>query len=250
MPRYNWRTMTDIVRAPRQPRPVAIEGICKVGDLILITGGFDTFKSTLGLELAFTLASGHPFLQHFPLRCGRLRGAVIQCEIDPGDYETHRIADRFPVCHNLEFLSDVAFTFDELPHLKAEFDEMAFDFVLFDPVGPMWPTYAVNSREPFDENRKTHVSPFLKRLRLLGKMVILVHHDTKQQTRASGSASLLNDPDVRVFIDRETLDGNGHGPVEQVNVNIRNRLQKPTLPFTARMQPTGRLTIPNDPTVV
>lgn len=234
--------MAQIYRSPEIPRPVAVDGICKVGDLILISGSYDTFKSTFGLELVYALATGRPFLGMFDVVCDPLHGAVVQCEIDQGDYETERIRNRYPLTHNLDFLSDQQFSFNELPYLKDEFKEQGYEFVMFDPLGPMWPTVAPHTREPFDENRKTHMSPFLKRLRDLDTMLILIHHDTKGGTRSSGSSALLNDPDVRIFLDREYIAANGVDEKHLIHVTVKNRLQHPAKPFTAEFNlRTGRI---------
>ena len=207
---------------PPRARPVAIEGILRVGDLAIITGSYDTFKSSFALELAYALATGDDFLARFPVK-HRLRMGVLQTEIDPGAY-----ADRLQVfirTPDLLVSSDLYFDFDRLGELAQAIDDLALDGVVLDPLGQMWPSYARNG-EPFSENAKTHVAPLMKALKSMHRTIILVHHDPKPgqgaRNRASGSSALLNDPDARIFLDR-------NDPL--VGVTVRNRLQSPAGTF-------------------
>lgn len=227
-----------ILDNPRMPRPVAIEGIMRVGDLCLLTGGWDTFKSTLSLELAWSLSTGRPLLNRYPI-VQRIRTGILQVEIDPGSYDER--AQRFPRAEDLLLASCMGFNFDRIEELKQVVDDNGLEGLVLDPLGQLWPTFARNG-EPFSENLKNHVSPVMGELKKLGITVILVHHDPKPgqggyQGRAAGSSALLNDPDVRMFLDRSADD--------IVQVTVRNRLQRPAKPFKAIFnEDSGRLTIP------
>ena len=117
-----------------------------------------------------------------------------------------------------------------MPQLEEAIEDASLDGVIIDPLGQVWPSTALNG-EPFSENTKNHVSPIMRELKKLHKTVVLVHHDPKATggdgpvNRASGSSALLNDPDVRIFVDRL--------PGDNIKVTVRNRLQRPTPPFVA-----------------
>lgn len=199
----------------------------RVGDLVLLSGSWDTFKSTLAMELAWSLATGRPWLGRAEFRVHRrLRLGILQTEIDPGAYDER--CQRFPPAADLYVASVMDFTFDRLDELETAIDDAALDGLILDPLGQCWPSHS-EAGEPFNENNKTHVSPVMRRLKALRKTIILVHHDPKPSgdgpvNRASGSAALLNDPDVRMFVDRSAGTGD-------IKVTVRNRLQQPTPPF-------------------
>lgn len=216
---------TVILENPRAPRPIAVEGIMRVGDLVLITAPWDSFKSTLGLELAWSLATGSPWLTEFDI-IQTMRVGILQVEIDPGSYDER--LSWFPPAEELLACSKIGFTLDHPERITEAVEDYVLDAVVLDPLGQLWPSHALNG-EPFQENLKNHVSPIMRELKKLKCSVIMVHHDPKQQqgmtNRASGSAALLNDPDVRLFIDK-MKDGS-------INVAVRNRLQRAAQPFRA-----------------
>jgi len=207
-----------------EPRAVAVDKVLGVGDLAIISGPYDTFKSSFALELAHSLATAEPFLGRFAVD-HPLRTLVIQCEIDAGSYRDRvRQLGGHP---DLLVWNDYAWSFERLGELPAIVDECGVEAIVFDPIGQMWPRHS-RSGEPFNENLKTHVSPLLKVLRLLGPTIILVHHDPKKgqvENRAAGSSALLNDPDTRIFLDEHPLG---------IGVRIRTRLQASAGRFTAR----------------
>lgn len=210
----------------------------RVGDLCLITGGFDTMKSTLALELAWSLACRRPWLHTFKVHRG-MRVGLLQVEIDPGSFDERLL--RFTPLENMLTASNLGWTFDRMEELREVVGDLSLDCLVLDPLGPMWPTFALNG-EPFSENLKTHVSPLMRNLKSLGVGLILVHHDPKVQAgfqgRASGSSALLNDPDVRIFVDRKGDD---------IKITVRNRLQRPTRPFTATFnEESGRIVTKQD----
>lgn len=225
---------TDIHNNPRDPRPIAVEGVLRVGDLCIVTGSWDTFKSTFALELAWSLATRVDFLRKFRVS-NQVRMGIVQAEIDPGSYD-HRLLV-YPPTQELLAASLIGngsrpFTFDRLDELQHDMEEFGMGGIVLDPIGQMWP----RNRE-FNPNWSYQVSPILWDLKTMGKTVILVHHDPKPgqgvQNWAAGAAALLNDPDVRIHLDRK-------GTSDDVTVTIRNRLQEATPPFLARFH-QGRL---------
>lgn len=221
------------------PRPIAISGILRVGDLAIITGPADSFKSTLALEMAWSLATGRPLLGRIPIR-KRLRMGVLQNEIDPGAYKL-RVEQPYTAHDDLLLCSDLDFTFDRMDELVEACDDLALDGIVLDRLGTMWPEYDVTG-VPFSENEKSHVSRLLRRLKGLNRTVIMVHHDPKPSAgmrgRASGSAALINDPDTRLYLDRSV--GN------RVKVSISCRLLLSIGEFTGEFLETRRLVIPPD----
>lgn len=210
---------------PRIPRPVAVDGVMRVGDLVLLTGSYDTYKSSLALELAWSLSTGNPWLGYYPI-VQPSRVGLIQAEIEEGAYDER--LRQFPIAAELFYESHIGFTFDRLDEVRELIPDLSLDVVMFDPIGIMWPSHAANG-EPFSENVKNHVSPLMRELKKLRTGIVLIHHDPKpsgeNRGRASGSAALLNDPDVRIFIDKNKDDS--------IQVTVRNRLQRAARPFRA-----------------
>ena len=207
--------------SPRSPRPIAIDGVLRVGDLCIVTGGWDTFKSTLCLEMAWSLATGMPFLGNPSLAVvNPLRMGILQAEIDPGSYDERLLA--YSPTDNLWTCSDLTYQLTEsgVEDLYVTMRELELDGLVLDPLGPMWPSYAWTTGEVFRENAKEHVTPILKAFKQFSKTIVLVHHDPKPslgvRNRASGTSALLNDPDTRILLDRMGA---------KVIAQVRSRLQ-------------------------
>ena len=227
---------TAIHKNPRAPRPIAVEGVLRVGDLCIVTGSWDVFKSTFALELAWSLATRVSFLRRFRVS-NQIRMGILQAEIDPGSYD-HRLLV-YPPTEELLAASVVGdgsrpFTFERLDELAHDMEAFGMGGIVLDPIGQMWP----RNWPDFNPNLNVHVSPIMWDLKTMGKTIILVHHDPKPgqgvQNWAAGASALLNDPDVRIHLARKT-------GTDDVTVTIRNRLQQATPPFLARFH-QGRLT--------
>lgn len=128
------------------------------------------------------------------------------------------------------------FRLNQISRLIKPIQENNIECLILDPIGQMWP----NTNE-FSPNSGMHVSPIIWDLKMLGITVFMIHHDPKPgqglQNRASGSSVLLNDPDTRMFLDREK-DG-------KVRVIVRSRLQNPVAPFWLKYL-DGRLVMHSD----
>ena len=197
------------------------------GDLVIITGLWDTYKSTTALELGYALATGKPWLRAFHVHKKGVVG-VLQAEINPGFYDDRLLA--YPPADNLLICSDLSFDFDHLDDLREAIEVFNMDVLILDPLGQMYPDKASNG-EPFKENEKAHVARLMKRLKLLPATVILVHHDPKASASGlanwgSGSSSFMNDPDVRIHLERDYDKGT-------VQMQVRNRNQTPAHTFSA-----------------
>ena len=224
------RWTEDIWASPiRKPKPL-IPGLVNQGELVMLSGLWDSYKSTLAMEMATAVASGRNFLGAWPVarQCPAL---IIQKEIHPGFFDER-------VMMATEGLGSIplavsyggtggGFNFD--PGYKAVLqqviEEHGFGLIVFDPLTNFWPT-----EQWFDENKADKVAMVLRpllNLRRTGCTFMLVHHDTKEQlgmsNQARGSSVLLNDPDVRIRIMRSAGGG--------ASVVFRNRNQKqpPTL---------------------
>lgn len=230
--------------SPSKPRPIAIRGLLRVGDLAIITAPRNTFKSSFALEMAWSLATAEPFLGHFavdvPMRVG-----YLQVEIDPGSFQERvRMMGRHTALGPADdpdlWIHSGPLRLDALDDILAAADEHGLQALVFDPIGKMWPEVA-RGGEAFSENVKGHVQPLLERLNWSGRTIILVHHDPKPsaggvQNRASGTAALLNDPDVRVLLSRTKVHG-------RIRVEVENRLQFPAPPFDAGFTDARRLRV-------
>lgn len=203
------RSLSRIREAPYpKPEPL-IDGLLNKGELAIVTGQWDSFKSRFSTELAHSIATGEKFLSHFDT-VGTGGALIIQKEINPAFFDERIIqlmdghADSVPI-YVWPYEDDLRFGdgFEEL--LDEVIEEYNLSLVVFDPLAYFWPL-----DKGFDENSATDVtaaiSPIL-RLRSSGCSFILVHHDPKPsvsgQSHARGSSVLVNAPDVRFLLHRE-----------------------------------------------
>lgn len=189
-----------------------------IGDLVLLTGGWDTFKSTISAELAKSLVSSEPLLGHRQLRVQQqLRPVlVIQTEIEPGNFDQRMHAAGLRANPAVaQFMDDYSgpLLLDS-QGFEALRNTIAYEHyraLVLDPIGRMWPAYDAPTGRPFEENNKAHTTYVLERLLDLDITTVIVHHDPKPKergwgARASGSSALLNIPDTRLLVDRDEKD--------------------------------------------
>ncbi len=92
---FSYRTLTEIVQNPIPAPPIQIDGLCREGELFILTGPADRLKSTTIAELAVCIASGRPVFDRFRvLRPGK--ALIIQNEIHPGVYDERMLRYREP----------------------------------------------------------------------------------------------------------------------------------------------------------
>lgn len=206
--------------------------------MVIVTGLWDSFKSRFSSEMARSIVSGEPFLNHFPIQ---KRGAVliIQKEINEGFYDERFLQlagglssdTPFYLSYDKEFRFQAGYG----KGLREVIEDLGLKLIVFDPLTYFWPT-----DRSFDENQSGPVSAALApllNLRDTGCSFILVHHDPKPSMAgagvARGSSVLVNAPDVRILLRREYDD---------LEVYARTRNVRGAGKFKARITDTGRLT--------
>lgn len=201
-----------------------------LGDTVIITAPWDSFKSTFALEMAYALSTASVFLDRFQVLCQPLTVGVVQCEIDPGSYDERLQEAELDRTDNLLVYSDPQYHLS-LRDLSTAIHDSSLDVVVIDPMGVATREYVTPQGEQFNENWNQHVRPLIRQLRSLGATVIMVHHDPKPsqgvKNWASGASAWLNDPDTRIHLERS-------GPGE-IKVEVKTRLQHPAKPFFAYM---------------
>jgi len=229
------------MRSPKAlPDPI-IDGILCCGELAILSAPYDSFKSSLGLEIAYSVCTGAPFLSYFPVR---QTGPVyfFQQEVHPGVFDERVINLRIATAHRSNLWVDYdEFRFDG--RSKAELETIIGVkkplLIVFDPLANFWPT---GMRENDNPMMNTTLRPLLN-LRETGTSFLMIHGDTKteaegQPVRARGASDLLYKPDVRIFMDR--LENLGE-PVDAVKITMRTRNRKRLAPFTATFTEQLRL---------
>lgn len=230
------RSLSEIRQNPYpKPKPL-IEGLVNQGELILVTGLWDSFKSRFGAEMARSVATGEKFLGHFPMRA---QGAAltIQQEINWGFYD-ERVIDMMHDAPSTApfYTSYEPFEFgkgygNELLEIIKEFN---IKLIVFDPLTMFWP-----QEKWFDENAAAPVQMAIKpllQLRQTGCTFVLVHHDPKPSIGysgvARGSSVLVNAPDARILLKRSD---------DYAEVRARTRNVVPPSRFKAVIDDKGRL---------
>lgn len=232
------RSLSDIRETPfEKPRPL-IEGLVNQGELIIVTGLWDSFKSRISAEMARSVATGQPFLGHFPMKAQG--GALImQQEINKGFYDERILQlmegtpDNTPLyTHYDPFQFSGKYGND----LRDIIYEYKLKLVVFDPLTMFWP-----QEKWFDENASAPVSlaisPLLQ-LRQTGCSFIIVHHDPKPSIGysgvARGSSVLVNAPDARILLKRDNNE-------DAIEVRARTRNLRAPSRFKAVLTDEGRL---------
>lgn len=192
-------------------------GIIRRGELALLSGRADSFKSTFALELAVTVISGQPFLGEI---ANEAQGPVlfIQEEIAP-NYFNHRlanatsdlpdeIADRLVVWNRRGLVLDP--TSGSMENLLRAIEVCQPVLLIVDNLTCCYP-----QQSEFNENNASMMTRLfepLKRLRDERDMgVLLLHHDRKPgpfegSDSPRGSSVLENAPDCRLRLMRDQND--------------------------------------------
>lgn len=226
------------------PKPV-IERVLNQGELALLSGSFDSFKSTFAIELAYAIVTGELFLGRFKV-VNPGATYLYQQEIHPGEFDDRINKLNVNSTHQDNFWVDYdSFSFKghgfELPLVKM-ISDLHPRLVTFDPLSNFWPP-------GMEENSNAWVTSILKPLlgiRQTGTSMLLVHGDAKERgdgqapVRARGASDLLYKPDVRIFLDRLTDDDGIL--LDRVRITMRTRNRERVSPFYADYNKrTGRL---------
>jgi hypothetical protein len=89
-----WSARDLIVLAQKQPPQPIIEGLINTGDILLLHGTEESFKSVFVVQCAEAIASGRPFLRSWPV-CGSRRVGIIETEMHPAGMG-ERLTKMFP----------------------------------------------------------------------------------------------------------------------------------------------------------
>jgi len=224
---FSYRTLAEIVQNPIPAPPIQIEGLCREGELFILTGPADRLKSTTIAELAVCIASGRPVFDRFQvLRPGK--ALIIQNEIHPGVYDERML--RYPEpgagwLDKLLLISRQDFRIDEqsMAYLDNIIAQERLTFVGLDPLSEMYP-----DNPYFDENKSASVTEMLNRLKTVrdgGVTIGFAHHDPKDtERRARGSGRLIDSPDLRIFLSPAKKKGM---EVTRAKVSVRSRTLPP-----------------------
>jgi len=235
---FEVQSIREVAEHPRKKPIPLINTLVNQGELITLTGQFDTFKSTVALELTRSVVTGEPFLGYFPMRSIG-PALVFQKEIHPAFFDERlanmHLSPEYGQCMWVCY-QDIRFSKLFMDQLEQAIHMSGLKLVVFDPLTNFWPV-------GMEENNNVAVSQVLApiaRLRSTGCTFVLVHHDTKPDTstgiagRARGASVILNMSDVRVFIDREPDS-------DTIKVSFKTRNIKRVPAFNARMDETGRM---------
>lgn len=208
------------------PRLWLAKSVLREKELAVLSGRFDSLKSTFALELAASEACTFDFLgEHEVEKKGRV--FVIQEEIPVDDYDARvkRVLDGQPdeAADNLLLWSRKGFVLETHTEGFQAMERIIADegvvLVVLDNLSRMYPP-------GFKENDAPPMTELLKPLSRLqdryGVAFLIVHHDRKplgddRGWTPRGSSVLENYPDVRIHIDRSKKD------LTRATVTIRGR---------------------------
>ena len=233
------RSLAEVRANPTsKPNPM-VDGLLNQGELIIVTGLWDSFKSRFSAELARSIASGEKFLDHFAVARGGA-SLIIQKEINEGFYDerflelSRGLSDDTPFY--VSYDKDFSFGQGYGKVLNNLIQDLGLKLIVFDPLTYFWPI-----ERTFDENQSGPVAAALApllALRNTGCSFVLVHHDPKPsmggQGVARGSSVLVNAPDARLLLHRKE---------DNLTVTAKTRNIKGPGKFTATITPEGRLTM-------
>lgn len=224
------RSLSEIRTNPYEKPEPLIDGLLNRGELVIVTGQWDSFKSRFTAEFARAIVTGEKFLGHFPVQSSA-PVFIIQKEINPAFYDERMIGLMRGTPDDTKFYvsyEDFRFNNGYGIELGNIIKFHGIRLIIFDPLTYFWP-----DERSFDENSSGDVSnaisPILK-LRATGCSFIFVHHDPKPSINgggiARGSSVLVNAPDARILLHRQ-------GDEDSVTVRCRTRNIKPPPKFKA-----------------
>lgn len=202
-----------ILYAKENPLEPIIRGLVNKGDILLLHGVEETFKSVLVLQMAEGLALGRPLLQTWDVPKPR-RVGVIETEIHEVALG-ERLEKMFPseAPENLLVMGEKAMpdwrrrTMDgKFEIIQGWIDEVGIELLMIDTVNDFF-------RGNDDSSVERHAGKFfdeLRNLRVNGR--IIVRHDRKRRAdgeegsntneRIRGSGEWKEDPEAILFVER------------------------------------------------
>lgn len=212
-------TAADLIRFAKEnpPEPI-IAGILNKGDILLVHGAEASFKTFFILELAFSLATGAPFLRQWPVT-KPLKVGVVETEIHPGmlGQRLGRMVDGHEVPEHLRFLNDDGLhqfrnhrgLGQKVGYLKQWVIEQSIEVLLIDTANDFF-------RQSDDPNAEKSVGEFFDQIRNLRLPAVgLVRHNKKKRDNGfggdcdhdndqiRGSAEWKEDPEAIISLRRK-----------------------------------------------
>ena len=175
-----------------------------------VAGPPKAFKSFLTLEMAFSIATGQPFLGRFEVPAER-RVLVVQQESSLGAFQVRvaNCARRFGESYNLYILSNKSLSLEDeaqIERLEAEIERIRPALVILDPLA---------SFISGDENSASEMGEVIRLLRRLRDTYrtgfAVVHHSTKGNGKVStdrggmrmrGSSAFYAAAEAGIWVDR------------------------------------------------
>jgi hypothetical protein len=212
--RGNSWSAADLIRYSRAnpPQPV-IKGLLNVGDILLIHGTEESYKSVMIAQCAESIANGKTFLKTWPV-WGRWQVGIVETEMHPA-MMGERLSKMFPdgtAPENMVFMSDDLLKEFRRSNLVMKFDiiqrwveELGIQILMIDTANDFF-------RGEDSPSEERSVGEFFDRLRSLPVDArIIVRHDRKKKEidllahsneLIRGSAEWKEDPETIVYIKR------------------------------------------------
>ncbi|OGZ66323.1 MAG: hypothetical protein A3C50_01255 [Candidatus Staskawiczbacteria bacterium RIFCSPHIGHO2_02_FULL_43_16] len=228
-------TLTDLYKEEFPPGRWVIQDLIPLGTITALTGDSNTYKTFLTQSMAASIASGIPFLGHFPTTPGKV--LIV-------DEENHRrqVQERFKdlginATLDIIFLSLEGVKVDNEEHiekLKEIIEKEKPVLVIFDSLVRL---------HGGEENSATEMSATfsgMKKLICDDLAILFIHHHRKPQGFAKksssqsirGSSDILAAVDAHLAVDRKDTDFT----ISQTKM----RLQPEIKPFKASLVPTEK----------
>jgi hypothetical protein len=205
---------SDLMRMSKENPPVPIiQGLLFEGDMMVLHGAEESFKSHLIVQIADSIASGCPFLRKWDV-VRALSVGIIETEMHPAmlGERLHLMFKETEPPRNMHFMDDntlQAWRRADLPRktelIKEWVKENEIDVLMVDTANDFFRGAA----NPSDERHVGELFDRLRNLKLRG--IILVRHDHKKRESDGevhsnelirGSAEWKEDPEVILHITR------------------------------------------------
>lgn len=226
-------TLTDLYKENFPPARWVVQDLIPLGTIIALTGDANTYKTFLTQSMAACVASGSPFLDHFPTAKGK---ALI---VDEENHRMH-IKDRFKELGIAEtpdiiFLSLNGIKIDNpehLEHLRELIEKEKPTLVVLDSL------IRLHGGEENSASEMSVAFSAMKKLVADDRAILFIHHHRKPQgfAKKSGSQSIRGSSDIIAAVDGHlAIDRKGS---DFIITQTKMRLQPEIKPFMASLAPT------------
>jgi hypothetical protein len=208
-----WSARDLIELAKKQPPQPIIKGLMNTGDIVLLHGTEESFKSVFVVQCAEAIATGRPFLRSWPV-CGSRRVGIIETEMHPAGMG-ERLTKMFPddqAPEHIYFMGETLLKQWRREDMKGKF-RIIEDWTCDEDIQALMIDTANDFfRGQDNASEERDVGEFfdlLRGLHLEGR--ILVRHDRKRREiddsshsneRIRGSAEWKEDPETILYLKR------------------------------------------------